>query len=109
MTANVVDVEPQRDGTRALYIHYVPNNRRKRNRCDSRVATCRIPRTVSSQDRDSECSPCFVASLSTRGEPFRWLLPLPCPPASPSLGEGLLGGLREGRAAGVNAEVCETG
>ena len=34
--------------------------------------------------------------LSTRGGPFRLLLPLPCPLASTSPGEGLPGGLLEG-------------
>ena len=57
---------------------------------------CRIPRIVSSQAWDSECSPRFEALLSTRGGPFSLFLPLPCPPASTSPGEGLPGGLLEG-------------
>ena len=41
------------------------------------------------------CSPRFAALFSTRAGPFRLLLPLPCPPASTSPGEGLPGGLKE--------------
>jgi len=41
----------------------------------------------------SECSPRFEALLATRDGPFRLVLPLPCPPASTSPGEGLPRGL----------------
>ena len=51
---------------------------------------------MSSQDCNSEFSPGFWALFSTRNGPFRLLLPLPCPPASTSPGEGLPGGLLEG-------------
>ena len=44
----------------------------------------------------SERSPRFVALSSTRGGPFRLLLPPPCPPASTAPGEGLHGGMLEG-------------
>ena len=51
---------------------------------------------MSSRDWNSECFPRFEVLFSTRGGPFRLLLPLPCPPASTSPGEGLPGGLLEG-------------
>ena len=41
-------------------------------------------------------SPRFDALLSTRGGPFRLLLPLTCRPVSSSPGESLPGGLLEG-------------
>ena len=54
---------------------------------------CKI---VSSSAWKSERFPRFTAPFSTRGDPFRLLFPLPCPPASTSPGEGLPGGLLEG-------------
>ena len=53
---------------------------------------CKI---VSSSAWKSERFPRFTAPFSTRGDPFRLLFPLPCPPASTSPGEGLPGGLLE--------------
>ena len=55
--------------------------------------TLPLPRIVSSQERNSECSPHFEELFSARGGPFRLVLPLPCPSASISPGEGLPGSL----------------
>ena len=63
---------------------------------EGHIDKCRMPRFLSSQDWDSVCSQRFEDLLSTRGGPYRLLLPLPCPPASISPGEGLPGGLLEG-------------
>ena len=43
---------------------------------------CRNSRIVSLKGWKSECSPRFAALFSTRGEPLRLLIPLPCPPAT---------------------------
>ena len=48
-----------------------------------------------SKDWNSECSPRSEVLFWTRGEPFRWLLTLTCPPASTPPGEGLPCGLLE--------------
>ena len=55
-----------------------------------------ILRIASPQDWHSLCSPRFEALLSTRDVPFRWILLLPCPPASTATGEGLPCGLLKG-------------
>ena len=73
------------------------------------IYTCRIPRCMSSRDRKSECPPRFEAVLSTRGRPFRWLLPPPRLPASTVPGEGEHGGLLEGLLVSMlnRQDVCE--
>ena len=61
-----------------------------------------------------------LGPFSTRGGPFRLLLPPTCPPASTTLGGGLPGNLparwpacpvacSRARAAGINAKACEIG
>ena len=58
--------------------------------------TCSKSIIVSLKEWKSERSPRFAALFSSRGGPFRLLLPSPCPPASTSTGEDLPGGLLEG-------------
>ena len=57
---------------------------------------CSNSKIVLSSEWKSERFPRFAALFSTRGGPFRLLLPLPCRSASTSPGEGLPGGLLEG-------------
>ena len=52
-------------------------------------------RIASLKEWKSKCSPRFATLFSTRGGPFRLLLPPPCSPASTAPGDGLHGGLLE--------------
>ena len=69
------------------------------------IDICRIPKIVSSPDWNSECSPRFEALLSTRRRPVHLLLPLPCPPASTSSGEGRTGGSSRARTFIPDSEI----
>ena len=88
--------------TRGWQLFRVPPRESSRYTQLSRVHMCIPPMNICSKSKivllkewKSEYSPRFAALFSTQGQPFRLLLPPPCPPASTAPGEGLPGGLLE--------------
>ena len=70
---------------------------------------CRIPRIVSSQDWNSECSPCFPTLFSTPGGPFRCLFRYRARLPPPHPGRACSVAVSRAHVAGVGAELCQTG